>query len=91
MKALEEELTRKEERWNATFTRLKQRAETKERECEEKDQQIGVLEQEKLKMWEKEVGFGVGSFNFATIFWHYLFLREIGGKSMWENRKRCVR
>ena len=55
VKALEEELTRKEERWNATFTRLKQKAEAKERECEEKDQQISILEQEKLKMWEKEV------------------------------------
>ena len=53
--SLEEELTRKEERWNATFSRLKNKAETKEKECEELHQQITVLEQEKIALWEKEV------------------------------------
>ena len=55
MQSLEEELTRKEERWNATFTRLKNKAEVKEKECEELHQQISVLEQEKIALWEKEV------------------------------------
>ena len=48
-------MTRKEERWNATFSRLKNKAETKEKECEELHQQITVLEQEKIALWEKEV------------------------------------
>jgi chaperonin cofactor prefoldin len=52
---LEEELTRKEERWNVTFTRLKDKAETKEKECEGLQKQITVLEQEKIALWEKEV------------------------------------
>ena len=55
MQSLEEELTRKEERWNATFSRLKNKAEVKEKECEELHQQISMLEQEKIALWEKEV------------------------------------
>ena len=61
VQSLEEELTRKEERWNVTFTRLKNKAEAKEQECVELHKQISVLEQEKIALWEKEVS--VSSFS----------------------------
>ncbi|CAH1801080.1 unnamed protein product [Owenia fusiformis] len=51
---LQDELKRKESRWNASTTRLRNRVETVEKENTEYKEELKLVEKKRLELWQKE-------------------------------------